>query len=89
VRWRVTVRGVRPTDAFGARWTVGAVAGSLALTVYADVTRGGTVWSLQSDDFIGTSGYADLDARVIEHIQRVLTHREVVRQIDTIEARAR
>ncbi len=87
--WRVTVRGVHPTDAFGARWTVEAVAGSLTMAVYADVTRGGTVWSLQSDDFMGTSGYADLDAQVIEHIHQVLVHREVVRQIDTIEATTR
>jgi hypothetical protein len=89
VRWAVTVRGVRRRDAFGSRWTVNAVLGDLVVTVWADVTRGGTVWSLQSEDFIGTSGYADLDAQITEHIHRVLAHRQLVRQIDAIETRAR
>jgi hypothetical protein len=89
MRWRVGVREVRPADARGARWTLDAVAGGLRVTVYADVTRGGSVWSLQSDDVLGTSGYAELDAQIVAHIRRVLAHGEVIRQLDALEAVAR
>jgi hypothetical protein len=85
VIWRVDVRDVRQLDGRVSRWTLDARTPYLATVVYADVVGRAVLW-LQSDEY---SGDPELDALVIDCVQREIARRRFVRQLDSIGVGAR
>jgi hypothetical protein len=65
------------------RWTLDATSMDRAVTVYADVIAGRAYW-LQWDADIEPHPVDGLVACIRQHVERVLQHHEVTRQLDAI-----
>jgi hypothetical protein len=57
----------------------------LATIVVADSTMGGTIYALQSDGYVGTSGDEELDWLVTREIANAVAMRNVSQSLDLVE----
>jgi hypothetical protein len=84
--WRVRAVTVRGHN-YGLRWTLEAATNDLTTTVTADTSHEGAVFDLQCDGYVGTTGDAELDYEVRQHIADVLALRTVLQSLNSIDRR--
>jgi hypothetical protein len=82
--WRVRATKVNARE-LGLRWTLQAWTDDLEVTVLADTTRDGSVFDLQSDEYVNTTGDEALDYEVQLHIRDTLALRTVLQSLDAID----
>jgi hypothetical protein len=82
--WTVRVRDIR-RHAGGLRWTLIAATPDLETLLYVDTLESGTVFDMQSDEYSGTSGDAELDDLARECISRSLATRHAAQSLDALE----
>jgi hypothetical protein len=71
----------------GLRWTVEASTNDQTTMVTADTSHEGAVFDLQADRYVGTTGDAELDYEVRQHIGDVLALRTVLQSLNAIDRR--
>jgi hypothetical protein len=68
------------------RWTIDCRAADERVVVWADVTAGGMLLGLQTDDdYIGTTGSPELDEAIVEHVADELARRRTSQTLDQLD----
>lgn len=80
---RMRITNVRPWNG-GLRFTV-AITGGDVVTV--ETTRGGSCVGLQSLHYIDTTGSAELDEQVLEHVRDSVAQRRTHQRLDQLDGR--
>jgi hypothetical protein len=84
--WRVRPTEVREWN-HGLRWSLEAQRDHVTTIVVADSTRDGSLIDLQSGNYAGTSGDAELDVEVCWLIAATVSQHTVSQQLDAIHGK--